>query len=112
MSNRYISKKTKLELLNRQNQKCANNPNDPISSFTSYKCLLWKYQDGSFDLSGYEVDHIIERSLCNNNNINNLQLLCPNCHSYKTKMFKTNKKIFHGYEIMKGACLMDTEDSQ
>ena len=40
-------------------------------------------RDGSFDASGYHVDHI--DSDRNNNSEDNCQLLCPCCHAVKTK---------------------------
>ena len=35
-----------------------------------------------------EIDHIIEQSLSKCNSVDNLQALCANCHSRKTKAFK------------------------
>lgn len=35
--------------------------------------------------STYQIDHITPFALCGKNDINNLQALCPNCHSYKTR---------------------------
>ena len=49
---------------------------------------LWEKQGGnkgSFDESGYEIDHIIEYSLTGNDSIENLQALCSMCHKTKTK---------------------------
>ena len=82
-SSRYISNKKKYELYQKYNGKCANNPINPI--INDYECPMWKLYDGSFDKSGYQIDHIIEFSLSKNNDIDNLQPLCHCCHSVKTK---------------------------
>ena len=42
---------------------------------------------GTFDKSGYEIDHIEEYVVSQDNNIDNLQALCSNCHSLKTIKF-------------------------
>ena len=39
---------------------------------------------GSFDRSGYDIDHIKEFSITFDDNINNLQALCKSCHSIIT----------------------------
>lgn len=59
-------------------------------------CPLWhsnKSNPGNFDEAGYEIDHIVEWSLTQNDNTDNLQALCPTCHKVKTKRFLINKKI-------------------
>jgi hypothetical protein len=77
-----------------------------------YKCPLWKYDDlnlkGSFDNSGYEIDHITlslsgqvmleavlpsitEHCIDQNDDMDNLQALCKMCHSVKTKKFLMNR---------------------
>lgn len=98
---RSISIKVKNNILNRQNYKCA--------TIKNYNCLLWQFKDGEFDEAGYEIDHIDEYSITHDNNIDNLQALCPNCHAVKTKRFMTNKKFFTSTEIDGGAGLMDVE---
>ena len=45
---------------------------------------------GCFDESGYEIDHIVEHSITNDDSLNNLQALCKMCHSVKTKRFMIN----------------------
>jgi 5-methylcytosine-specific restriction endonuclease McrA len=99
---RKISEKVKKEILKRQENKCANKDN-----INGYKCLLWKYEGGNFDSAKYEFDHIEEYSLTQNNSVNNIQALCPNCHAVKTKMFIKNKGLFSSIEISKGMCLME-----
>jgi len=100
ISKKYISKKVKDNVLLRQENKCAN-------SIKNYSCLLWKINNGFFDEAGYEFDHINEYCLTFDNTINNIQALCPNCHSVKTKRFMNNKKKFTTTELDVGACIME-----
>lgn len=88
---RYINKYIKQSIATRQNNKCIGAPN--------YICPLITKNGGYFDESGYEIDHIIEYCLTQNNDITNLQALCPSCHNYKTKYFmKINRKYLIKYE--------------
>lgn len=93
---RYIKNLSniKLELLNNQEHRCANKPNSKLYNLGEYQCLLWEmpYRNGRFDKAGYKVDHIIEYCLTKNNDISNLQLLCPLCHSMKTSNFMKSKE--------------------
>ena len=75
-------KKSKIKLLleTQQNQ-CANFKDKVISS---YQCPL---TDGTFDESGFDLDHIKECAVGGTHNISNLQLLCKSCHSVKTRRF-------------------------
>ena len=98
---RYISCKTKKEVLERQQYKCAQ--------IKDYSCLLWLVNNGYFDEAGYQFDHINEFSLTKNNSIINIQALCPNCHAVKTSRFRQNKNIFTSTEIDQGRCLMDID---
>ena len=93
MSSRYLSEALKKKIAGKQYFKCANKPGANIKGLKNYECLLWRSNDinGSFDVSGYEIDHIHEFSLSKNNNENNLQALCHSCHAYKTKDFIMNK---------------------
>jgi hypothetical protein len=73
-----------------QYYKCNNEPNSNLKGLDNYKCPLWEKggkNAGSFDATGYEIDHIIEWSVTKNDNIDNLQALCIMCHKYKTKKF-------------------------
>jgi hypothetical protein len=79
--------------------KCANKPDSKINKIKNYQCPLWQKNDdtkGCFDESGYEIDHIIEYSITNDDSLNNLQALCKMCHSVKTKRFMINdsKQIY------------------
>lgn len=93
-------------LLNRQGNKCANIPGGSAPGVGDYQCLLWKYQDGTFDESGYEFDHIDEYCLTQDNHHKNIQAMCPNCHSYKTKRFNKNKRKFSSIELDQGRSMM------
>ena len=104
---RYISKKNITIILNKYNNKCANNPDNPI--IKDYICPMWLLYNGSFDISGYQIDHIDEFSITNDNNVNNLQPLCPSCHVVKTKQFMKNKCTFTTNEINNGRCLMEID---
>ena len=96
---RYISNKIKTEVLERQQYKCAQ--------VKDYFCLLWLVDNGTFDEAGYEFDHIDEYSLTKDNSTNNIQALCPNCHSVKTKRFRHNKNVLTSTEIDGGCSIMD-----
>lgn len=84
-----IPKKKKQLIAERQQLKCANEPNSGLFQLGDYECSMWKLQnnEGEFDKSRYEIDHIIEYSNGGNNRDDNLQALCSNCHSYKTNSF-------------------------
>jgi len=84
---RHISEGIKKQVAGKQKYKCANNGSNNVKGIEGYLCPYWQNGDGSFDESGYEIDHIEEFSLTQNNNINNLQALCRSCHAVKTKRF-------------------------
>jgi len=106
---RYINEKTKKLVLEYQNYKCANSPLSPAINLNDYKCLLWICYDGTFDDAGYDFDHIEEHSHTNDNSIDNIQALCPNCHRVKTKKFMKNKQQFTTLEMANGQQLMDID---
>jgi 5-methylcytosine-specific restriction endonuclease McrA len=107
---RYISKRDIKTVLLTQYNKCCNRPDKPAVNLRGYGCLLWKYQDGTFDESGYEMDHINEHCATSDNTLENLQALCPNCHSVKTRRFMKNKRTFTSTELDEGAALMEVDD--
>lgn len=109
---RYISKKIKLNILTKQDYKCANSTHTPSTNLKDYHCLLWKYSNGEFDEAGYEFDHIDEFAKTGDNNILNIQALCPNCHAVKTKRFLKNKKTFTSKEMDNGYCLMEIDNKK
>jgi CRISPR/Cas system Type II protein with McrA/HNH and RuvC-like nuclease domain len=102
---RYISKKTISMILEKYKYKCANNPNNPV--IKDYYCPMWLLYNGDFDISRYEIDHIEEYSLTGDNSIDNLQPLCPSCHTVKTKKFLKNKCVFTSSEINHRRCFME-----
>jgi 5-methylcytosine-specific restriction endonuclease McrA len=75
----------------KQNFKCANKPGSELKGLEKYNCAIWKHRDGTFDESLYQIDHIEEYSISQNNDISNLQALCPSCHAVKTKRFMAGK---------------------
>ena len=93
MTSRYLSEALKKKVAGNQNYRCANKPGANIKGLDNYECLLWKVDDlkGSFDASGYDIDHIEEFCINKNNNEDNLQALCNSCHAYKTRYFQMNK---------------------
>lgn len=89
-----ISEAVKKRIAGKQFYKCANKPDTELKGLDRYECPMWKYNienPGSFDESGYDIDHIEEYCINQNNNEDNLQALCHNCHSVKTKRFITSK---------------------
>lgn len=87
-----ISNEIKQIILHRQQYRCnnkltSNQHFNNNSNISNYICPRWIIYDGCFDESGYEIDHIKEFSIGGTNDINNLQALCPSCHSVKTKRF-------------------------
>ena len=111
---KYILKKHKERIVMNQGNKCANIPDNPAANMTGYTCLLWKYKDGTFDEAGYQIDHIVEYCEEQNNNIDNLQALCPNCHAVKTKRYMMQNKPFdkprlNSLELHQGGAWMDLE---
>lgn len=83
---RKVTESQKKTVAGKQNFKCKGNVDD-------YECpLYFNKRDGMFDEAGYEIDHINELSKSNNNDIDNLQALCPMCHRVKTKRFNQIKK--------------------
>jgi len=107
-----ISYKTKLNIIDRQNNKCANNPFYPALNLSSYLCPFWIYNDGLFDDSGYAIDHIDEVSITGNNELENLQALCHNCHAVKTRKFKIHKNCFTSSQLHTGAGFMDVDNDE
>ncbi len=62
----YISKDTKIRVVERQKEKCAS-------------C------GKKLKIGGYHIDHKRAIALGGSNSIRNLQALCPNCHDRKNK---------------------------
>jgi hypothetical protein len=91
---RKVSTSVKSRIAGKQNFKCANKPGKKIVGLDNFECPLWKISgssQGSFNESGYEIDHIKEHSVTHDDSEKNLQALCLMCHSTKTKRFMTNR---------------------
>ena len=88
---RSISDKEKIKILRKQEFKCANTPESKLYNLDGYECLLWKYNGGVFDKSGFEADHVIEYCLSQDSSLSNMQLLCHSCHAQKTRNFAESK---------------------
>ena len=104
---RKITLSIRNELLNRM--VCANHPQFSAPGCKDYICPMWKCNGGLFDESGKEIDHIIEVTQNGTNELSNLQVLCPCCHSVKTKRCAKQKWDFNSIEIDSGASHMDTD---
>jgi hypothetical protein len=105
---------------------CNNRPGNPNLSFwfvnsfgtrVQYQCPMWRINNGMFDQSGYEIDHIQEFAAQGADDISNFQLLCPCCHSFKTKQFVCQRRVngrcvYTSEQIGGGAGPMNTEDQQ
>lgn len=87
-----VSESLKKKIAGKQFFKCANSPKKSVIS--DYLCPLWRVNDdhrGCFDESGYEIDHINEHSIFEDDSEANLQALCKCCHIVKTKRFLRSK---------------------
>jgi hypothetical protein len=107
---RQLRESLKKKIAGKQNYKCANSPNIKLEGIDDYDCLLWLNGDGSFDISGYEIDHIEEHCISANDNEDNLQALCSNCHKVKTKNFMMNygnEKLIEDIEYFNFVKYMD-----
>ena len=96
---RNIRKSIRKQIVDEQNNKCANSLLNPSINLSDYKCLLWKYSDGTFDEAGFTIDHIDEYCKTKNSHKSNLQALCPNCHAVKTRRFQINKRKYTSREL-------------
>ena len=105
-----ITQKTKDLIVNRQYNRCANSPFSPALNLSGYLCPFWIYNNGVFDESGYAIDHIDEVSITSNNELENLQALCHNCHAVKTRKFKINKTVFTSTQLHQGAGFMEVDE--
>jgi 5-methylcytosine-specific restriction endonuclease McrA len=87
---RSLTEAQKKKIVAKQGYKCANK-NSTIKGLDGYQCPLWKSNDGTFDESGYQIDHIIELADNGEDTIDNCQALCLSCHRVKTTRFTTKK---------------------
>lgn len=86
---------------------CANHPQNQAVGCKHYHCPMWIYNEGRFDESGYQIDHIIEVTHGGTNELTNLQVLCPSCHSVKTKRCAKTKWMYNSEELDIGVGPMD-----
>jgi 5-methylcytosine-specific restriction endonuclease McrA len=87
---RTVTAATKRSIAGRQFNQCANGPDQKYPGLEAYPCPLWAKTGptrGNFDESGFEVDHVKEYCLTQNDDVSNLRALCKMCHSVKTKRF-------------------------
>ena len=91
---RNVTESTKKRVAGKQNYKCNNKPGRKLKGLRKYSCPLWKDKKnpGSFDESGYEIDHIVEHCLSHDDSESNLQALCVSCHRVKTKRFVSGSR--------------------
>jgi 5-methylcytosine-specific restriction endonuclease McrA len=87
---------------------CANSPMIPAIGCRDYICPLWKCNNGYFDESGKQIDHIIEVARGGTNDISNLQVICPCCHAVKTKRCAHQNWNLTSIEIDYGVAKMET----
>ena len=74
-----------------QRTHCDNSPHNPAIGCKEYICPLWKCNNGMFDESGKEIDHIIEVKFGGTNELKNLQV------SISTDIQQVEIKSFGGF---------------
>ena len=90
---RKLTESQKKQVAADQKFRCANKPNSNLKGIGNYECPMWKLDGGNFDGSGYEIDHIIDHCISQDDSPENLQALCPSCHRRKTRNSSVNGKI-------------------
>ncbi len=78
----------------RQRYRCANKPGQRLYGLIGYQCPLWQITGdncGSFDQSGYEINHIADFSLVHGYVVEDLIALCACCHAVKKNTIKDRK---------------------
>ena len=101
-----IPEATKRALLERYSYRCANRPGSNTPGCVGYKCPMWAINQGLFDESAYHIDHIDLHAITRNNGIDNLQVLCPCCHSVKSNRERAERNSFTSREIESGSAHM------
>ena len=105
--NRNIPTAVKEEVL--KSKYCDNKPGNYAVGCRGYECPMWKSNNGLFDESGRQIDHILEYSKGGTHDINNLQVLCPCCHAVKTLRCSRQKWDFTSEEIDTGVSHMNVD---
>ena len=94
--------------------KCSNSPGSNLPGLEGYECPIWLKPDeknpGSFDESGYQIDHKVEFSKTQDDSFENLQALCPCCHAVKTKLFMISKNQKTKVEINSEGLLFNASE--
>ena len=69
---RNLTYAVKNRIAGKQHYQCANRPDSNLKGLNGYHCPLWKLTEhrGIFDAACYDIDHIVEYSLTQNNNEN------------------------------------------
>ena len=98
---RKLTESHKKQVAADQKFRCANKPNSNLKGIGNYECPMWKLDGGNFDGSGYEIDHIIDHCISQDDSPENLQALCPSCHRRKTRnsTIDRKRKISHNDNI-------------
>jgi hypothetical protein len=82
---RTLTEAQKKKIAATQQFKCANQTE--LQGIEGYQCPMWKCGDGSFDESGYEIDHKVELAEGGTDDAINCQALCVCCHKVKTSRY-------------------------
>jgi 5-methylcytosine-specific restriction endonuclease McrA len=73
---------------------------------------MWKCNNGFFDDSGPQIDHIIEVKHGGTNDLNNLQVLCCCCHAVKTKRCAKQGWDYNSPQLDDGCARMEVDRIQ
>ena len=104
---RKVTESVKKRIAGKQFYTCGNKPHSNLKGLENYLCPLWQksIKSGSFDESGYEIDHIQEFAISGNDSEDNLQALCKSCHSVKTKRFMNKQSKPKQKDKKKSICI-------
>ena len=110
-----IPESLKVKILKEQNNKCANTPTSKIKNMNGYKCDLYKYHDGTFQIKQNDkpmcnFDHIVPVQIGGTNDVYNIHALCLSCHEWKT--MNDNNEIRNYKAILKTNKLLEEENNQ
>jgi hypothetical protein len=89
---RYVPVKNRNNLMEKQEKKCANSPDEHLRFIGNYECPCWKRKGSNMGvLEKSDLDRIIEFSQRGTNDKDNLQILCLDCYREKTTNFACYK---------------------